>query len=330
MPAQVGIVAAACCLPPGRRSAADLLTGEGGSLMSSNVTRIGIDEVPAIEGETGSALALAAARQALERAGMTGAQLDVIVDYTTLPQDYLVPAWNMSNRLQHELGASKAFTVGFSGGGASNFLVALASAVALLQVNEKLQTALLVASDLTLPENRVLHPEDPVSVLGDAAGAVVLRRDAAANLVLDSEFLSEGALHDVCYIPGGALAHPDDPELYRLELDKQRYDSAAKSKRLRQMTDCLLKRAGLSLNQITFALYPNLSREDQAEFQQALELKDEQMCLSALSSHGHLQGTDFVVNYLAMLESSAVKSGDYFLAASHGMGFLPAVSLFRA
>ncbi|HKD02178.1 MAG TPA: hypothetical protein VKB77_07115 [Terriglobales bacterium] len=275
-------------------------------------------------------MALSAAQQALEKAGITGAQLDVIVDYTILPQDYLVPAWNMGNRLQHELGASKAFTVGFSGGGSSNFLVSLASAVALLQANEKLQTALLVAADLTLPGNRVLHPQEPLSLLGDAAGAMVLRRDATANVILDSELVSNGELHDVYYIPGGALAHPDDAELYRLQLDKGRYDGAAKTTCLRQMTDRILKRVGIPLSAVAFALYPNLSRQDQAEFRQAFALKPEQMSVSTLSTHGHLQGTDFVVNYLAMLESGAVKPGDYFVAASHGMGFLPAVALFRA
>lgn len=266
----------------------------------------------------------------MRRAGIQAAQLDVIVDYSILPQDYLVPAWNMSNRLQHELGAAKAFTVGFSGGGASNFLVALASATALLQTNEKLQTALLVASDITIPGNRVLNPADPVSVLGDAASAVVLRCDCTTNVVVDIELRSDGNLHDVYHIPGGALACPDDPKRYRLELDKQRYDAKAKATKLRQATDALLERAGVRLSDIAFALYPNLSRQDQMEFQEALGLKAEQMCLSARAAHGHLQGTDFVVNYLAMLEDGGIHSGDYFLAASHGMGFMAGVSLFRA
>jgi 3-oxoacyl-[acyl-carrier-protein] synthase-3 len=330
MSAEVGIIAAACYLPSRRQSTGDLFELEGIPLTSQAATQIGIDQVPAADKERGSAMALAASQEALRRAGIQAAQLDVIVDYTILPQDYLVPAWNMSNQLQHELGASKAFTVGFSGGGASNFLVALASATALLQTNEKLQTALLVASDVTIPGNRVLNPADPVSVLGDAASAVVLRRDAAANVVVDTELWSVGDRHDLYYIPGGALAHPDDPKLYRVQLDKQRYDAVAKAVELHRLIDTLLERAGIRLSDVAFALYPNISRQDQMEFQEALGLKAEQMCLSTLAAHGHLQGTDFVVNYLAMLECGAVHSGEYFLAASHGMGFLAGVSLFRA
>lgn len=326
----VGIVAAACHLPPQRRSTEALFRAEGCALTPQVATQLGIDHVSTVDGETGAAMALAASQEALRRAGIEAAQVDVIVDYTILPQDYLVPAWNMSNRLQHELGAAKAFTVGFSGGGASNFLVALASAAALLATNEKLQTALLVASDVTIPGNRILNPAEPVSVLGDAASGLVLRRDAATSVLIDTELCSDGGQHDVYHIPGGALADPNDPKRYRLELDKPRYDAAAKGTRLRQMADTLLERAKISSSEVAFVLYPNISYQDQMEFQEAFGLKTEQMCQSERSTHGHLQGSDFVVNYLAMLASGAVHTGDYFLAASHGMGFLAGVSLFRA
>jgi 3-oxoacyl-[acyl-carrier-protein] synthase-3 len=293
------------------------------------LARLGIASVPACNGEGGSAMALAASREALRRAGLDPAQLDVIVDYTILPQEYLVPAWNMSNKLQHELGARKAFTVGFSGGGASNFLVALSSAAALLQANESLKTALLVAADVAIPGNRVLHPADPVSVLGDAASALILQRGLSRNLVLDTELWSDGGNHDVCYIPGGALAHPDEPELYRMQLDKSRYDRAPKAESLRRLSSTLLDRAGVRFEDVTFFLYPNISSQDQAEFQQAFGATENHMCLSNRETHGHLQGTDFVLNYLSMLENGSVPEGAYVLAASHGMGFLAGVSLIR-
>src|SRR5205823_649187 len=111
---------------------------------------------------------------------------------------------------QHELGAKKAFTVGFSGGAASNFLVALSSGVAMLQANDNMKAALLVASDVTIPGSRVVNPGDPVSILGDGASAVVLQKGATASIILATELWSDGAMHDVYYIPGGALAH-DEP-----------------------------------------------------------------------------------------------------------------------
>jgi 3-oxoacyl-[acyl-carrier-protein] synthase III len=323
----VGIASAAVRLPAQRRSVAELCAEEKAD--AALAERLGIHDVPLCCGESGSALALAACQEALQGAQLDPALLDVIVDYSILPQEYLVPAWNMSNKLQHELGAKKAFTVGFSGGGATNFLVALSSAAAMLAANPNLKTALLVAADVSIPGNRVLNPQDPVTVLGDSAAAVVLQRGATRSVIVDTEFHCEGANHDICCIPGGALAHPDDPNLYRMVLDKPRYDQAPKLQVLQSLMGKLQGRAGVSQDEIAFVLYPNLSPEDRGQFQQHLELSETQMPVGNGSHHGHLQGTDFVVNYLSMLQSGAVNSGDYVLAASHGMGFLAGVALFR-
>ncbi len=329
METEIGIASAAVKLPTAKRDISSIFQEEAAPYNQAIADRLGIEEVPIAEGESGSALALTACQDALGRADLDVTQLDVIVDYSILPQEYLVPAWNMSNKLQHELGAKKAFTVGFSGGGATNFLVALSSAVALLQANENLKSALLVAADITIPGNRILNPADPVSLLGDSAGAMVLKKEAARSLVIDTEFHSEGSNHNVYHIPGGALAHPDDPALYRIELDKKRYNEAAKTKKLKVMFNTLLERAGVKRGDVAFALYPNLSSEDQRRFSDALEFPLNQIDTTNRKSHGHLQGTDFVVNYLSMIESQSVEKGQYFLMASHGMGFLAGITLLR-
>jgi 3-oxoacyl-[acyl-carrier-protein] synthase III len=255
-------------------------------------------------------------------------QVDVIVEYSVLPQEYLVPVWNMSNKVQAEVGASKSFVVGFSGGGATNFLVALSSAVAMLQENESLKTALLVTGDVAIPGNRVLNPSDPVTVLGDSASAVVLQR-GTTNAVMDTDLWSDGANHDICYIPGGSLVHPDDAELYRLQLDKQRYDAFPKTDIVRDMSMALLKRAGIDWDDLACVIYPNISSEDQNQLQQVFNGKMAPACALNRGTHGHLQGTDFVLNYLSVMESGGMGQGDYMLAASHGMGALAGVSLIR-
>ncbi len=326
---QVGIAAAAVVLPRQKRAVRSLFEEESATFDSAVAERLGIDEVPLNEGELPSVMALAACQEALQRAELDAAQVDIIVDYSILPQEYLVPAWNMSNKLQHELGAKKAFTVGFSGGGATNFLVALSSAVSMLQANEKLTSALLVAADVTIPGNRILNPADPVTIFGDSAGAVVLKKGIEGSAVIDTQLHSEGSYHDVCYIPGGALAHPDEPGLYRMELDKKRYDDAPKTASLSGMLQTLLERAGIGRDDIAFALYPNLSAEDQQQFASAAGLRPDQISTGSLKSHGHLQGTDFVVNYLSLIENRTITTGQYFIAASHGMGFMAGVSLLR-
>jgi 3-oxoacyl-[acyl-carrier-protein] synthase-3 len=325
----VGILAAACHFPTHTRTLIDLFREEGVGHTESILSRLGIEQVPIRNGETASNMAVAAAKKALQMSGVNPAQLDVIIEYSILPQEYLVPVWNMSNKVQAEVGAGKSFVVGFSGGGSSNFLVALNTGMSLLQENEALKTALLVTGDATIPGNRVLNPSDPVTVLGDAASAVVLGRGAKSGVIIDTELWSEGENHDLCYIPGGSLIHPDDITLYRLQLDKARYDAFPRMAILQKTTQTLLERNGLKLDEVAAVVSANVSAEDHQQLQEVFAGKVAPVCPSNRQSHGHLQGTDFVLNYLSLMESGSLHPGDYVLAVSHGMGAMSGASLIR-
>ncbi len=324
----MAILAAACSLPFQKRAVEELCREEG--ILAADVGgKLGIRKVPICDVERASDMAADAAKLALERAAVDPAKVDVIVEYSFLPQEYLVPVWNMSNKVQAKVGANKSFVVGFSGSGASNFLVALSSAAALLKENENLKTALLVTGDVTIPGNRVLNPADPVSVLGDSASAVVLQRGAERGVVIDTELWSDGANHDIYYIPGGSLAHPNDIGLYRLQLDKARYDAFPRVEKLQQAGRSLLERAEIHLRDVAAVVCTNISLDDQAAFQRAFDGKVASVCAGNLESHGHLQGTDLVLNYLSLINSGAVQQGDYILVAAHGMGSMISASLIR-
>jgi 3-oxoacyl-[acyl-carrier-protein] synthase-3 len=333
MRATVGILAASCHLPQHKRSVEDLFREEGANFSADVAARLGIKQVPIQNGdasETASNMAVAAGREALQRAKVDPLTVDVLVEYSIMPQEYLVPVWNMSNKVQAEVGASKSFVVGFSGGGSSNFMVALSSAAAMLSENDSIKTALLVAGDTTIPGNRILNPDDPVTVMGDGASAVVLQRDAPGGVVIDTELWSEGNNHDICYIPGGSLMHPDDISLYGMQLDKARYDAFPRAETLRLMSDKLLERAGMKFSDVACVLCSNISSQDEAAMQQVFQDQVSPACASNRESHGHLQGTDFPLNYLSLIESGrSVKQGDYVLGVSHGMGATLAVSLLR-
>ena len=330
MKAPVGVRAAACHFPKEKRSVEALFGEEGAAYDARIAVRIGIEQVPISDsaaGETASNMAVAAAREALQRAKVDPIQVDVVVEYSIMPQEYLVPVWNMSNKVQAEVGASKSFVVGFSGGGSSNFMVALSATAAMLSENESMKTALMVTGDTTIPGNRILNPSDPVTVLGDGASAVVLQRDAPRGIVVDSEIWSDGDNHDICYIPGGSLIHPDDISLYRMQLDKVRYDAFPRAQTLRQLADKLLQRAGVKLSDIACVLSANVSAEDEAELQQAFEGKISPVCARNRESHGHLLGTDFPLNYLTCVEAGIVNPGEFVLCISHGMAATAAVNL---
>ena len=328
----VGILSASCRLPEGKHAVVDLFRDEGAHYSSEVAAKLGIEQVRLQNGaadETASNMAVAAGRDALKRAMVPPETVDVVVEYSIMPQEYLVPVWNMGNKVQAEVGAPKSFVVGFSGGGSSNFMVALSSAAAMLSENETIKTALLVTGDVTIPGNRVLNPSEPVTVMGDGASAVVLQREAPGGIVIDTELWSEGNNHDVCYIPGGSLVHPEDISLYRMQLDKPRYDAFPKAETLRRMSEKLLARAGLTLADVACVLCSNISAQDEAALQQAFENKISPVCAANRELHGHLQGTDFPLNYCSLVDGDKVKRGDYILGVSHGMGATAAATLIR-
>jgi 3-oxoacyl-[acyl-carrier-protein] synthase-3 len=332
MKAPVGILSTCCHFPEHERSVAELFREEGANFNSEVSAKLGIERVHLSNGQvadTASNMAVAASRGALERAKVPATLVDVVVEYSIMPQEYLVPVWNMSNKVQAEVGATKSFVVGFSGGGSSNFMVALSSAAAMLSENESMKTALLVTGDTTIPGNRVLNPADPVTVMGDGASAVVLQRDAPGGIVIDTELWSDGANHDICYIPGGSLIHPEDISLYRMQLDKARYDAFPKTETLRQMSDRLLERNGLKFSDVACVLCSNVSAQDESAMQKAFAGKVSPVCAANRQSHGHLQGTDFPINYLSLIENRSVRQGDHILGVSHGMGATAAVALLR-
>lgn len=322
----VGIASAAVRLPAASRSVRDVLADEG---LPEPPPGFLDGRVPVAESETGSELALAAAREAMEAAGVSPQDVDVIVDYTVLPQEYLVPAWSMSNRLQHELGAKKAFTVGFSGGGSTNLHVAMHFASSLIRSDDSVSTALLLAADLAIPDNRVLGGDEPLAVLGDSAGAMILRRDAGRGRIVDVAMRSDGRMHDVCCIPGGAMAHPDRRDLFRLRLDRSAFEAAPRMESLRALADSVLARAGLRLSDVAFHVCPNLSSTDQADYARTLEVPEGRLWTSSLAGHGHLQATDLVLNYLSASRAGAFGEDDWVLMSSHGLGFLSGVCLIR-
>jgi 3-oxoacyl-[acyl-carrier-protein] synthase III len=165
------------------------------------VERTGIRERRiAGDGEKTSDLAIAAARQALERAGLTGADVDLIVVATTTP-DLTFPA--TAARVQAALGAhGAAFDLQAV---CSGFIFGLATVDNFLARNQA-KRALLIGAETF---SRLLDWTDRGTcvLFGDGAGAVVLEAQdeakAGARGVLSTFIRTDGRMHDLLYVDGG-------------------------------------------------------------------------------------------------------------------------------
>lgn len=156
----------------------------------------------AAEGEMTSHLALNAARQALENAGVDAGDVDLIVLATSTP-DETFPA--TATRVQAELGITRgaAFDVQAV---CSGFIYALAVADNFLKLGQA-RTALVIGAETF---SRILDWQDRGTcvLFGDGAGAVVLQAKTVRNLkkargILSTHLHSDGRYHDLLYVDGG-------------------------------------------------------------------------------------------------------------------------------
>ena len=150
-------------------------------------------------GETTSTLATKAAERALAAAGLTAADIDLIVLATSTP-DYTFPA--TATQVQAALGITRgvAFDVQAV---CSGFVFAVATADKFLASGSH-QRALVIGAETF---SRILDWEDRTTcvLFGDGAGAIVLesREDSGAAGVIGSRLRSDGRHRAKLYVDGG-------------------------------------------------------------------------------------------------------------------------------
>jgi 3-oxoacyl-[acyl-carrier-protein] synthase-3 len=152
-------------------------------------------------GESASTLATAAARQALERAGLEGKDIGLII-VATVCGDYPFPS--TANLVQHALGAQcGAFDMQAA---CSGFLYGLSTAHQFI-ANGGVKHALVIGVELL---SRVVDYQDRSTcvLFGDGAGAVVLSASEQPGGVLGFTIGSDGAKPEMLWIPSGGSAEP--------------------------------------------------------------------------------------------------------------------------
>ncbi len=157
----------------------------------------------AAPGETASAMGAAAARQALERAGLPAAAVDLVVVATSTP-DSAFPATAV--RIQQHLGIARGFAFDLAAA-CTGFVYALGVADSLLRTGQA-RCALVIGTEAY---SRILDFTDRGTcvLFGDGAGAVVLvaetgRGDAADRGILSTHLHADGRFGDILQVEGGA------------------------------------------------------------------------------------------------------------------------------
>ena len=142
-------------------------------------SRTGIKERKIVKEETTAGMATEAAKKALENAGMTPEELNLII-VGTITADHLTPS--CACEIQAELGAMQAVAFDINAA-CSGFMFALHTAYAYIQ-SGLYENALVLGAE-TLSKIMDWEDRSTCVLFGDGAGAAVVRKSDAGMFVFD-------------------------------------------------------------------------------------------------------------------------------------------------
>jgi 3-oxoacyl-[acyl-carrier-protein] synthase-3 len=330
----VRIAAAAYAVPPDEESVVDILERERLRVETtlaplSPVARqraldnLGLNRVRVCADKQPYDLALQAATQAIAEAGIKAREIDLILDYSTFPGEN-AQSISFAHRLSSELGAETSMNLSFRAGGCGALHLAIKTALGWMSMDDRIQTALLVTGDTAPKDNRSLLP---ITVQGDAASAVMLRRDGSHGpLILGVEAMTLGHLHQAISLTqqDGRIHLTADAVMIEHKVMPIFY------LHLFRLANKALADAGLSMSDVDHFIYSNISRRDRDGFRRMVGLPENGLPPTRMDEFGHTFASDLVINYAENSRAGLIHPGQLLLFASAGIGFTWGVTLARA
>jgi 3-oxoacyl-[acyl-carrier-protein] synthase-3 len=277
----------------------------------------------AAEGELTSHLATKAAEQALARAGMTGADIDVIVLGTTTPDETFPAA---ATKVQTALGAHHAFAFDVQAA-CSGFVYALAMADNFIRLGQA-RTALVIGAETF---SRLLDWNDRTTcvLFGDGAGAVVLKAEEGKGTsddrgVLSTHLHSDGRQHDLLYADGGpslnqqaGVVRMQGQEVFRHAVT-----------RLSGVLHEALEANGLSPEDVDWLVPHQANRRILESTAKKLGLPIEKMVVT-VDRHANTSAASIPLALAQAVDDGRIKRGDLVLMEAMGAGFTWAAAALR-
>lgn len=254
---------------------------------------LGIERVRSAGDLTEVELAVPAARAALDQAGLEPAALDALILVQGRAPQYLLAS--EATRLQHLLGADRAFVTGVGELGCVSVSAALRLAAALLRGDAHCRTVLVVAAARTATPARY---RSPMTILGDGAAAVLV---TAGGTNIHYELVDIAVRSDGRYADLFRIDYRDVPSDRWVEdcADESTYSfrlAVDSSKRFAALNTELLARNGMLAEDIAAVLMQNLSTGAFAFWSESLGRPIHPCCTENLARYGHLGSVDILIN----------------------------------
>lgn len=211
------------------------------------------------EDESTADLATAAARTALEAAGLEAEDLDLIILATDTPE-YISPATSVV--VQHRLGAKNAGTFDINSA-CAGFVTALDAASKYIIADAAYKNVLVIGA-YAMSKFVDWADKKTATIFADGAGAVVVQADADTPGFLASKLVAEGSYHDHMGIYAGGTHMPVTEDVLRegvwakLRFAKK-YPSAVNTEGWPAIVRDVLAKCDLTLDDVQLFLFTQVN-----------------------------------------------------------------------
>jgi 3-oxoacyl-[acyl-carrier-protein] synthase III len=278
-------------------------------------TRSGIERRHfAAEGETTSAMATAAARQAIEAAGLTPADIDAVVVATSTP-DLTFPS--VATMVQAGLGMPGGFAFDVQAV-CAGFVYALANADALIRAGQARRVVVIGAETFS----RILDWNDRSTcvLFGDGAGALVLEAQEGTGGpedrgILATDLHSDGRFRNLLYVDGGVstsgsagVLRMEGREVFRHAVEK-----------LAETAETCLARAGVSAEDIDWIVPHQANLRIITRTAQKMGVDMDRVVVT-VQDHGNTSAASIPLALSVAVADGRIRRGDVIVAEAIGGG----------
>jgi len=296
------------------------------------VSRTGIKERRiAADGEATSDLAVAAAKNAMQDAGVTAEELDLII-LATISPDTFFPS--TACYVQQKLGAVNAVCFDISAA-CSGFLYAMQVARHFINTGNRKTVLIVGAEKLSSMVN--WEDRNTCVLFGDGAGAAILRRHEGGDTppqptLLSSVMGSDGNQTDILVVPGGGSACPITPDNAHEKLNtismagREVYKQAVTT--MCNASRDAIANAGLTIDDIAMVIPHQANIRIIEAIVERLGIPGERTFIN-LDRYGNTSAAAIAIALDEANHEGAIKDGDNVLLVAFGAGLTWAASVVR-